>query len=267
MHVTHAKQIPLALALLAVSAGALVGQSVVKPEQYPLFGKVVDAETGAPLVAATVMLQNSGLRTYTDSTGHFRFQRVRETAEVLQVEQLGYVSGEFPITISARTRPVRVDLSPDPVLLKAITVLTDRFRTRRLAVPLNVVAFDRAAIVNAGPMSMVEFLGTQGRVRLFECPREQAGVLPSNASWYYGFGFGGLGSRSDILGCALIRGQLVQPAVWIDERPAFGDELALLHPQDLDVIEVYGGGRIIQVYTRWWMERNARRRLVPSTIY
>ena len=55
------------------------------------------------------------------------------------------------------------------------------------------------------------------------------------------------------------RGEYVQPIVYIDERRAFGlDELASYPMNDIYLVESYDGGRMVRVYTTWFMQRLAR---------
>lgn len=244
-----------ALALVVLGASALHAQ---KPQKYRVVGTVVDGQTGRPVVAASVALQGTNKAAYTDTAGRFVIDRVPEGPHVLEVEQLGYDDRDYPIQVAAAAPGVRVELSPNPVMLKAITVLTDRFRSRRNSVPMSVLAYDRKQLLTSGAYDMRNFLATRTGAMSVPC---------GNRAYYYGWGFGGGGMGGGDLGCVWVRGQVVQPAVYIDDRPAFGDELAGYNPADLFLLEVYGRGVVIRAYTNWWVESMAKRKLGPLPLF
>jgi hypothetical protein len=66
--------------------------------------------------------------------------------------------------------------------------------------------------------------------------------------------------------CFTIRGSPMRVSVWIDERPGALDELTFYDPIDLARVEVFGGGRMIRVYTTWFMESAARRKYLPMPL-
>ena len=60
--------------------------------------------------------------------------------------------------------------------------------------------------------------------------------------------------------CTFRRGRMTPVQVYIDETPTFGGlaELESYRPQELFLIEVYGGGSQIRIYTTRFMDRIAR---------
>jgi hypothetical protein len=254
-------RVALAAATLVV-AGALgvQGQDTGKPGHFPVVGTVVDASTGRPVFAASVALRDTRKLAYTDSAGRFVLQRVNGGPAVLEVEQLGYHDAASSIEVGPATAPITIVLQPDPVLLKSITVLSDRFARRRNSVVMSVRSFDRQAILTSGAYDMRDFLATRSGV---------FGIPCTAGAYYYGVGFGGagLGTEANALGCVFVRGQVVRPSVWIDDRPAFADELAMYNPQDFFLIEVYGRGVMVRAYTTWWVAGLAGHRLPPLPYY
>jgi hypothetical protein len=51
----------------------------------------------------------------------------------------------------------------------------------------------------------------------------------------------------------------VQPVVYIDERRAFGlEELEAYPTFDIYMVEAYDSGRMVRVYTNWFVQKLAR---------
>lgn len=76
---------------------------------------------------------------------------------------------------------------------------------------------------------------------------------------------GGSGRNHD---CILVRGRSAEPTVFVDEAPVLGglDYLDVVAPHELYLVEVYGWGRHIRVYTNQFMERAAKIRLRPVAL-
>ena len=68
--------------------------------------------------------------------------------------------------------------------------------------------------------------------------------------------------------CFFVRGREAESMVYVDEMPVIGglDYLDVLRPHELYMVEVYGQGRHIRVYTNHFMERAAKKRLRPGAL-
>lgn len=68
--------------------------------------------------------------------------------------------------------------------------------------------------------------------------------------------------------CFFVRGREAESMVYVDEMPVIGglDYLDVLRPHELYMVEVYGQGRHIRVYTNHFMERAAKKRLRPVAL-
>lgn len=244
-----------AVLLLAASAAPALAQEP-RQARRPIVGVVVDATTGKPLSGAVV---HYGKReVVTDTAGRFRVERVPDGPLTLSAEQLGFADRDLAITVAEGMGPVTIPLAPDPVRLQAITVMTDRFRSRRNAVPISVQAYDRKTLLGSGEFNLRDFLEYRGGMMARIC----SGGEPSVGGGPFGavFGWNAMGGGGL---CVLSRGQWLEPQVWIDERPAFSDELTSYSPAEIYLVEVYGRGRMIRAYTNWWVESTGKRPLDP----
>ncbi len=238
----------LAATTMAAAAGGASAQGVplrargVPPGQV-LTGRVLDAATGRPLFGAVVGLPDLGVEAQTDSVGRFVLHRVGAGTHKVYVSEIGYRDLLQRVELSRDGADLRVE--PDPVLLKGIAVLADRFRARREAAPYAAVAFDRETLLRSGAADMREFLSNVAGITLVPCPREPFAT------------------------CALVNRRPARTAVFVDERRAYGgiEELTSYLPSDLFLLEVYGEGRMVRAYTGWWFARSARKRLLPVPLF
>ncbi len=212
-------------------------------------GRVVNAETGHPLLGAAISFGKKGREVLTDSAGRFAV-RVAAGTYPLRISQLGYRDQWRAIDIDAAARPasLEVRLEPDPVLLEGITAIADRFRARRNAVSVAVRAFDRQRLLATGAQNMAQFLEEDAFLHRAACRG---------------------GSFSDVfLDCAWVRGRATPIQVYIDDMPKLGglNELAMYHPSEMYLIEVYAGGRQVRAYTTWWVAFSARHHIRPQPV-
>lgn len=238
----------LAALLLALPAGAqeqpapaprvdVAGR--VSATHADFTGRVVNARTGAPVPDAIVRLPGLHRQTVTDSAGRFRIPRVPAREHRVLVSAMGYAD----MTQAADVRMARqaeIALPPQPVVLERINVIGDMFRTARRRNPHAVRAIEREELLRTRMFSARNLLPMVG-VDVLQC-----------------------GMRY----CVWHRGKYAYPSVQIDGRPAIGglDELDMYAPQDLYVVEVMFGGRMITAYTTDYVERMARRGLRPAPL-
>jgi hypothetical protein len=226
----------LALALPATSATA---QQPERSRTFDLVGTVT-GEAGQPLVGAFVWLDGSDWGSLTDEAGRFRIPDMDPGRTALLVQQLGYDTLRWEGVVSA-AQPLELRMTPRPVLLEGLHVVTDRFESRRRAVPTAVQAFDRRALVTTPQQTVRDFIRSRAAVTLVPCH----GAFSST--------------------CLLVRGRVSEPVVYVDEAPFLGgmDYLEVMRPDELYMIEIYGRGRQIRAYTNRFMARAAKIRLQP----
>ncbi len=262
-----ANRCPPALLALTLALVAPVAKAHAQ-DRADVVGTVVDSATGRPLAAAIVAVGRSEV--LTDSAGRVRLPGIGPTGTLLTVTELGYAARTLRIPVAAATAPLVVALPPDPVLLQAITVMADRFRARRDASSLTVTAFGRAELMPWSNATVQKFLSDGAGVVSGACPGEDpaftaaAGFTSAAARDYGGSrpqSFGRMGTGGVL--CTWVHGQWVEPSLWIDDRHAFPDELSALKPRELYLVEVYDRGKMIRVYTTWWVAHTADRPLAP----
>ena len=230
----------VALALLTRDA---MGQEVA--QDFDLIGTVTDGQTGQPLVGAFVSMTGSEWGSVTGDDGRFVIPDVYAGRISLTTEQLGYETLVWEGEIGADDPLLALAMTPQPVLLEGLQVVTDRFRTRRNRTSVSVQSYDRDALAQTHQETILDFVAMRAGA-----PRARCG---GNA-------------RGDI--CLRIRGQSIEPVVYVDEAPVLGglDYLDVLQPHELYMIEVYGQGRHIRAYTTQFMERAAKTRLLPIAL-
>ena len=115
-----------ALALLAVAASGAAAQTGA------LAGRVVDAETGAPVVGATVLARTAAdtLGRAADADGAFAFDALPAGPASLRVRALGYGARDLTATVEAgRTVRVEVALVPETSAVAEVVVQARRSET------------------------------------------------------------------------------------------------------------------------------------------
>lgn len=236
--------VPAVLAGAGLSAQGIPVRGRAAPAGHVLTGRVLDATTGQPLFGAVVGLPDLGIEAQTDSSGRFVLRQVGAGAHKVYVSEIGYRDLLQRVELSPDDA-ADLRVQPDPVMLKGITVLADRFRARREAAPYAVTAYDRAALLRSAAPDMRDFLSSVAGITLVPCPGELFAT------------------------CALVHHRPARIAVYIDERRAYGgiEELASYTPSDLFLLEVYADGRMVRAYTGWWFARSARDGLLPLPLF
>lgn len=235
----------MALIGLALVVGRGYGQANAREStSFEVVGHVVDAETGADLAGAWVGLTGTDWGSVTDERGRFRIPDVAAGRLELTVEQLGYETLEWRGAVADGDEELTIGLEARPILLEGLQIVTDRFRSRRNATATSVFAYDRADLATSPARDALEFIERRSAVRTTACS----------------------GRRGDR--CLFVRGRVVEPVVYLDEAPLLGGltYLETFNPWELQMIEVYGGGRHIRAYTPAFMERAATIRLAPLAL-
>ena len=232
--------------IAALGIGFLAQEAFAQEErvaqQFDLVGTVSD-DAGRPLVGAFVSLTGSDWGALTNENGRFRIPDMTAGPVSLQAELLGYETLVWNGEAHAGTA-VELRLTAKPILLEGLTVVTDRFESRRRAVASSVRWFDHDALATSPQSSALDFLTTRAGLYSVRCN-------------------GQFTNR-----CFIVRGRAAEPRVWVDEMPVFGglEYLESLAPHELYMVEVYGSGRAIRAYTPQFMERAAEHRLRPIPI-
>lgn len=219
------------------------------PEEAAVMGRIVDADSGSPLDGAFVAFEGRRGGVYTDSTGLFYMRDPKGGAHRITIEMLGYGTSYVLAALVNEAPPVQIPLKADPIVLEGIQVTADRFERRRNAAPTSVRAFGLRQLRTSPTTDMLEFLEVR------------TGLNPEPCGY-------SVSARASPGGCAIVRGRLTKVVVCVDEVPMLGDldMLRSISPGDLEMVEVYGGGRQIRLYSRAFMENASRIRLNPNPV-
>lgn len=210
---------------LLASVPALGAQ---QPAKVTINGIVVDRSSGAPIRAAAVRVAGERTAVITDQEGRFRLQGITPGTVRVEAEQLGYAKWSQPHAADSTGTFLRIELEPDPIVLKGIQVTADRIRARRNATAVSVRAYTSEQLAMSPSFDALEFL--RSRTTFGPCPRR---------IWW-------------VSECVLRRGSWIAPSVYVDEAPFLGgvDVLAGWPIDDIYLIEVYSSGAHIRVYTK-----------------
>ncbi|MDX1531393.1 MAG: carboxypeptidase regulatory-like domain-containing protein, partial [Rhodothermales bacterium] len=124
------------------------------PRWGNLTGEVVDAETGAPLAGAHVVLAVSAADeapgTAANAAGRFALPRLLPGTRRLVITHVGYRRAEVTVDVGpAQTGRVAIALEPEPVL--AAPVVVSGLERRALSERLGAGRIDAPALTNAEP--------------------------------------------------------------------------------------------------------------------
>lgn len=101
------RSLAIALLLLAAASAPLVAQTL-----FPIEGTVTDAQSGEPIVGATIRLVDGNRRTYSLSSGRFRLP-LPAGEHRLSVASIGYQS--TTVTVNTASPEVSVTLKPSAI--------------------------------------------------------------------------------------------------------------------------------------------------------
>lgn len=211
-----------------------------------LAGTVVDHVSGEPIRHAEVYLPVRNIGFLTTEDGGFDIPDLPLGEHTVQVRRLGYRTASMQVEVTDPPHLLQLRMAPEPVVLEGLEIISDRFERRRRATPLSTRVFEVGDLLTSPATTMRDFLAGQAMVPIHPCPLE-----------------------SLAFDCVRVRGQLRSPAVYLDEMPLLGglDALAGWSPQEFQLVEIYGRGRHIRVYTQHFLERAARTRLAPVPIW
>lgn len=229
-------RLAVALAALFMAAVPATAQSADGATLPLLTGRVVDRASGAVVADAILYVGSVEQAIAAGEDGLFRI-RLKPGYYQVEVSRLGYADLTTTVNIGADDRQLTLELEPQPVLLERVQVFGDRLKSRRNAVPTSVRVFDRRDMVASAAPDVLEFV------------RMRTGLTRATCR------------TRTITPCAYVRGQPLPVAVTVDEMPMIGglDALALYRGDELHMVEVYGGGRYVKVYTVAYVEHAARR--------
>lgn len=218
----------LLIPMLLAVPGAAAGQEEGGKGAILVTGRVTERDPGGAIPGARIVLEGTDLVDTSDAQGLFAFLRVPPGSYVLRVERLGFGTVRDSVAIPERGRlDLAVQMVREPVELEPLVVaveygggprLREFYQRRRTGLGDYIT---RADFEDRHLVNVTDAFRQIAGVRLV--PRTAGGVTLGNA--------------------VLLRGGC-RPSVFLDgvrlaDRGAAIDEL--LHPNDIEGIEVYKG--------------------------
>ena len=118
-------------------ASAAMGLSMMAMAQTTVKGRMVDAETGEPLIGANVKLLGEQTNTVTDVEGGFTLQNPRKRREI-SVSYIGFKTTNFTIDKSGQMGTLQ--LEPNDINLEGVTVVGTLGLDRKTPVALSTLS-------------------------------------------------------------------------------------------------------------------------------
>ena len=221
-----------------------------------IVGRVVDAETGTPLLGARVSIPGLEKHAVTNRDGRFLLADLAHGRYSVAVEQLGFSIWQDVLEAEQPGSAAIVRMVPDPIQLTGLEVSADRFRQRIRSAPVRVKVIDSEALAEHDGFPLAGLLTSKANLFLGFCSKTVmiGPKMSCKAEWHeHGYAMHPSNPYDDR--CVRGRGR---PNVYLDEAPLIGG-LARLEEYPLDLlyrIEVYDGIHI-RAYTRHFMRRSA----------
>jgi len=134
--------------------------------QTTLTGKVIDAESGEPLVGANIILQGSELGVVSDLDGEFVFRNLERNQYVLRVSYVGYAVSTREIDMTSDYQRVEISLIPVSYEFNTIVVTGTRTEKKRTEVPIIVNILSQDVFTSTNSRWLLDALGFQSGVRM-----------------------------------------------------------------------------------------------------
>jgi hypothetical protein len=227
-----------------------VAPDTVGTARVRVAGWVVDAHNGMPLSNVKVRIPRLGRETLTERDGSFRLERIPAGDWPVAVGRIGYTPEVLRIPADNHATELTLSLTPEPVQLEEIQAVVDRYAVRREQLGESVKVMDRGEVEKLIGSTRDGIL-RYGNISRVPCPSR---------------GLAGVRSTLDPRVCVVIRGRVLIPEVYIDEKFARGglDDLDLFDTREIELVEVFRGGAVIRVYTTVFIRNMARRRAAPQ---
>jgi hypothetical protein len=117
---------PLVAVLLGLVMATVPGRAQTTGQ---ILGRVIEAETRAPVSTAEVWIENLDLRALTSERGNFLLTGVPVGEYRLQAQRIGFRSAAVPVRVrGGRTTQVTIQLTPAPLELEEVAAEVERAR-------------------------------------------------------------------------------------------------------------------------------------------
>ncbi len=127
--------------------------------QLKIKGLITDAESGEPLIGASVIVQSTGQGTVTDFDGNFELNIKEKLPVTLQISYIGFLSKEITVTEEIAAKTLKIALESDAVTIETVEILGQRVSEKQKAGPLTVESMDALAIRETPAENFYDGLG------------------------------------------------------------------------------------------------------------
>jgi hypothetical protein len=225
------------IAILAVALGnASIAQAQKNDEKFRVSGRITDKASGAPVQTAVIRFEDLQRAVVTDSMGRFVMEKMPKGTHYAEVSRLGYVPEMEFVQVIADHDSLFVALIPQPLVLEAVTAISNRLERRRNRMPSMVRAFDTKRLATS-TVDLKQFL-TSYAAPITACPVGRTRGMDDN--------------------CVIARGNYRPLRVYLNEMPMFGAPLELYYPGEFELVEYYQASNTIRLYTTAFLERVAK---------
>jgi hypothetical protein len=235
----------LRLLALAAALAPVVARAQASAPRIVVTGTVVDSITGFPVYGVAIATSTTADRTASDSSGVFRLSLPVGTTMVTFTGRGFQRTGQI-VAATADVDLGRVALLPDAVALAPLEASVSQLEQRVRGYTGVVQVFGPAVLQNSGDRHMLDFVRHRVGVHSIGCQT----LNPI--------------SEGD---CLLVRGMPKRPRIYIDEvQLANAEVLTIFEPESVARLEVYGGGMMIRMYTRSYLEMMSRTSARPEPL-
>jgi hypothetical protein len=237
-----------AVVLLAAVFGPVAATAQQGAPRILVTGTVVDSITGFPVYGVAIATSTTADRTASDSTGAFTLSIPAGTTMVTFTGRGFQRTGQI-VAATANVDLGRIPLLPDAVALEPIEASVSQLEERVRTFTGGVQVFGSEVLQHSGDVHLLDFVKHRVGARTIGC---QA-LDPVSAG-----------------DCLRVRGIPARPRIFINEVQVANQEILTIYsPESVARVEVFGGGQMIRVYTRGYLEmmsRTSRRPepLIPS---
>lgn len=235
------RTLQFAAAVFLLTSQATAAQTVM------VRGVVVDGSTGIGVAGASIEVLPRKAAAITDTTGHFALPKVAEGPLELLVRRLGYEAALLTYDVESDMPLLRIEITPNPVMMQAIEVVADRFKSRRQRAALTFKAYTGEELLTVPGIDLYDIVRSGAFVA--RCP------ATSGFHRSQGGSFVGVGDT-----CVLVRGRWIVPTICVDGLLWYGDLESLRGWSKSDIyrLEIVQRGTAIEVFTLRFMDRLAR---------
>ncbi len=216
-----------------------------REQEGSLSGRVTDAETGLPIAAVTVRLEEADLETTTSSEGEYRFARVAAGEYTLSVRRVGYErAARAIVVVDGEERHADVVMSRTPTVLDQVVTTGTVIPTEVKALPTPISVITAEQIEQQHAFTMMGIL----RQAVPTAVAHDAPSIPAN-------------TNISVRGASSLTGT-GDMKIFIDGIEASSSGSMPVDPSSIDRIEVVRGpqaatlygadaaGGVIQIFTK-----------------